>query len=151
MPMKLRTEMPDFKGVTEWINGQADKEELRGKPVLVHFWAVSCYLCKEGLPIVNHWRETYGRDYGLNIIGVHMPRSEKDLDISLVKETVKQYELTHPIIVDNDHAITDAFVNEYVPAYYLFDEQLQLRHFQAGEHGLHMVEKRLQKVLGVNQ
>ena len=151
MPMKLRTEIPSFEGVTEWINGQVSKEDLKGKPVLVHFWAVSCYLCKEGLPIINHWRDTYGEQYGLKIIGVHMPRSEKDTDVSQVKDTVKQYELTHPIIVDNEHAVTDAFQNEFVPAYYLFDEQLQLRHFQAGERGLHMVEQRLQKVLGVKE
>lgn len=149
MPMRLRTELPDFNGVTEWVNSEANKEALRGKPLLVHFWAVSCYLCKEGLPFINHWRNTYGEQYNLQIVGVHMPRSEKDTDIEAVKEAVQQYELEHPIIVDNQHAVTDAFQNEYVPAYYLFDEQLQLRHFQAGERGLQMVEQRLQKILGV--
>ena len=149
MPMRLRTELPQFSGVTEWINSEADKEALRGRPLLVHFWAVSCHLCKEGLPIINHWRNTYGEQYNLQVVGVHMPRSEKDTDVEAVKEAVQQYELEHPVIVDNKHAVTDAFQNEYVPAYYLFDEQLQLRHFQAGERGLQMVEQRLQKILGV--
>lgn len=149
MPMKLRTEIPDFTGVTEWVNGQVDKEVLQGHPVLVHFWAVSCYLCKEGLPFINHWRDVYGEQYKLKIIGVHMPRSEKDTEIEPIKATISEYELTHPIIIDNAHTVTDAFQNEFVPAYYLFDDKLQLRHFQAGERGLQMVDQRIQKILGV--
>lgn len=148
MPMRLRSELPPFEGVTEWINGEVKKEDLKGHPVLIHFWAVSCYMCKESLPQINEWRDQYEGEYSLKVIGVHMPRSESDTDIDAVKAMVKQYELKHPIIIDNEHAVTDAFQNEYVPAYYLFDGEDQLRHFQAGEKGLKMVEQRLHKILG---
>ncbi|WP_274363398.1 redoxin domain-containing protein [Paenibacillus thermotolerans] len=149
--MRLRTELPEFQGVTEWVNGEVAKSELEGKPVLVHFWAVSCYMCKESLPLMNEWRKKYEQQYGLRMIGVHMPRSEADTDIAAVKETIEQYHLEHPVIVDNEHAVTDAFQNEFVPAYYLFDGNLQLRHFQAGEKGLSMVEQRIHKILGTNE
>lgn len=151
MPMRLRSELPEFQGVTEWVNGETNKEQLQGKPVLVHFWAVSCHMCKESLPNINEWIEKYKDEYNLEVIGVHMPRSEKDTEIDPVKETIAQYELKHPIIIDNGHAVTDAFENEYVPAFYLFDEKSQLRHFQAGEKGLKMVEQRLNKILGVKE
>jgi thiol-disulfide isomerase/thioredoxin len=149
MPMRLRSELPPFDGVTEWINGEVNRSELKETPVLVHFWAISCHMCKESLPQINEWRDKYGPEFNLKIVGVHMPRSEKDTDIEAVKEAVKQYDLKHPIAVDNRHAVTDAFQNEYVPAYYLFDGQSQLRHFQAGERGLQMVEQRIHKILGV--
>lgn len=151
MPMRLRSEMPEFEGVTEWVNGQVSKQDLEGKPVLIHFWAVSCHMCKESLPQINEWRKMYGEQHDLQVIGVHMPRSEKDTEIEPVKETIKKYELEHPIMVDNQHKITDAFQNEYVPAYYLFDGKQQLRHFQAGERGLKMVEQRLNKILGKSE
>lgn len=149
MPMRLRSELPEFQGVTEWVNGEVKKEDFEGQPVLIHFWAVSCHMCKESLPKINEWRKQYEKEYNLKVIGVHMPRSEKDTDIPAVKEAVRQYNLEHPVMIDNDHAITDAFQNEYVPAYYLFDSNKQLRHFQAGEKGLQMVEQRLHKILGV--
>lgn len=151
MPMRLRTELPEFLGATEWVNGSVDRASLAGKPVLVHFWAVSCYLCKQSLPLLNIWREQYGAAYDLQIVGVHTPRSEKDLDIDAAKAVIAEYELQHPLIIDNEHAVTDAFENEFVPAFYLFDAQHQLRHFQAGEKGLKMVEQRLQKILGVSE
>ncbi len=150
MPMRLRSELPDFAGVTEWINGEVTNGQLQGQPVLIHFWSVSCHMCKESLPQINEWREKYEKAYNLKVIGVHMPRSEKDLSEAQVKEVVKAYNLTHPIMIDNQHAVTEAFQNEYVPAYYLFDDKQQLRHFQAGEKGLKMVEQRLNKILGAN-
>ncbi len=152
MTMRLRSLLPAFEGVTEWVNGEVTKEQLSGKPVLVHFWSVSCGMCKEGLPQVLVWREHYGKPYDLQVVGVHMPRSEKDTDIAAAKAIIEEYHLEHPIIIDNAHAVTDAFENEYVPAYYLFDTEHQLRHYQAGEKGLKLIEQRISKILGpINQ
>lgn len=148
--MRLREELPDFPGITEWVNGQVTKAELAGSPVLVHFWSVSCYMCKESMPNINEWRDKYAAN-GLKVVGIHMPRSEADTNIETIKETIAQYNLTHPIAIDNEMKTVDAFQNEYVPAFYLFDENLQLRHFQAGEKGLNLVKKRLFRILGIEE
>lgn len=148
MPMRLREQMPELQGVTEWVNGEVDKAQLQGQPVLVHFWAVSCYMCKESLPLLNEWRDKYGEQYNLKLVGIHMPRSEKDTDLDTVKATIQQYEMKHPIAVDNNHAVTDSFQNEFVPAYYLFDAEGQMRFYGAGEKAIGMVEQRLHKILG---
>lgn len=148
--MRLREELPDFPGITEWVNGQVTKADLAGSPVLVHFWSVSCYMCKESMPSINEWRDKYAAN-GLKVIGIHMPRSEKDTDIETIKQTIAEHNLTHPIAIDNEMKTVDAFQNEYVPAFYLFDESLQLRHFQAGEKGLNLVKKRLFRILGIEE
>lgn len=150
MPMRLRTEMPELTGVTEWVNGEVSKEDLAGKPVLVHFWSISCGLCKKSLPDVNELREKY-KDQGLQVIGVHMPRSEKDTEIGPVKETIEKYELKHPQAIDNEHNVVDAFENEFVPAFYLFDRDGLLRHRSAGEKALSMLQGPLQRVLGTKE
>jgi len=148
--MKLREQLPELNGATEWVNGAVSKADLAGSPVLVHFWSISCYLCKESLPQINEWREEY-KEHGLKIVGIHMPRSEKDMDIEAIKSVIAQYELLHPQAIDNLHAITEAFENQYVPAYYLFDGELTLRHFQAGEKALPMVKRRLHRILGIEE
>ncbi|WP_286883099.1 redoxin domain-containing protein [Aneurinibacillus sp. UBA3580] len=144
--MKLREEMPEFTGVTEWVNGEVTKEELKGSPTLVHYWSISCHTCKETLPQLNDWRDRY-KDQGLRVISVHMPRSEKDMETGPVKEAIQQYELIHPVAIDNSYKLVDAYENQYVPAYYVFDKEQKLRHYQAGEKGLKMLEKRLDRVL----
>ncbi|MFD1735631.1 TlpA disulfide reductase family protein [Bacillus salitolerans] len=144
--MKLREQMPPLEGATAWINGEVTKEQLIGeKPTLIHFWSVSCYLCKEAMPDINLFRDNY-RDR-LNVIAVHMPRSEEDLDIEKIKDVANEHDITQPIFVDSEHKLTDAFQNEYVPAYYVFDRDGNLRHFQAGGSGMKMLTKRVDRVL----
>ncbi|WP_026570516.1 MULTISPECIES: redoxin domain-containing protein [Sediminibacillus] len=148
--MKLRTPMPELEGATEWLNGEVSKEDLvGGKPTLIHFWSVSCGLCKEAMPNVNEFRDEYKDD--LNVVAVHMPRSEKDLDLDQIKEVAEEHGISQPIFVDNKHALTDAFENQYVPAYYVFDAEGNLRHFQAGGGGMKMLRKRVNRVLGLNE
>jgi thiol-disulfide isomerase/thioredoxin len=145
--MRLRSDMPELSGATEWINGEISKSDLVGdKPTLIHFWSLSCGLCKEAMPSINQFRDDYKDE--LNVIAVHMPRSEKDLDIAQIKEVAEEHDITQPIFVDNDHALTDAFENEYVPAYYVFDAEGKLRHYQAGGDGMKMLTKRVNRVLG---
>lgn len=145
--MKLRDEMPELIGATEWLNGEITKDELVGdKPTLFHFWSVSCYLCKEAMPEINELRDEY--DDELNVVAVHMPRSEDDLDLEVIKQMALGHDIIQPIFVDSEHKLTEAFDNKYVPAYYVFDREGKLRHFQAGGSGMAMLKKRINRVLG---
>lgn len=145
--MKLREEMPELMGATEWLNDEVSKSDLVGKkPTLIHFWSVSCYLCKEAMPEINEIRDQY--DDELNVLAVHMPRSEDDLDVDVIKQMALGHDITQPIFVDGEHKLTDAFENKYVPAYYVFDAEGKLRHFQAGGSGMGMLKKRINRVLG---
>ena len=144
--MKLREQMPELSGATTWLNGQVTKEELVGeKPTLLHFWSISCHLCKEAMPQVNEFRDNF-KDR-LNVVAVHMPRSENDLNVDEIKQVAAEFGITQPIFVDSEHKLTDAFENQYVPAYYVFDREGKLRHFQAGGSGMKMLEKRVNRVL----
>ncbi|MFC4320356.1 TlpA disulfide reductase family protein [Litchfieldia salsa] len=148
--MKLREQMPELNGATEWLNGELNKSDLIGeKPTLFHFWSISCGLCKEAMPQVNEFRDAY-KDK-LNVVAVHMPRSEKDLDLEEIKAVAAEHDISQPIFVDSDHKLTDAFENQYVPAYYVFDAEGKLRHFQAGGSGMKMLTKRVNRVLEENE
>ncbi|MBW3625910.1 MAG: redoxin domain-containing protein [Armatimonadetes bacterium] len=149
MPMRTGTPLPALDGVEKWYHGPPDAESLNGHPVLVHFWAVSCGQCKDTLPNVNEWKEQY-KDQGLKVVGVHMPRSEADLEIGPVEEVIRDYDLEHPQAIDEDYAIVDRFENKYVPAFYIFDREGNLRHFQAGDRGMKMIQAALDRVIGAS-
>jgi thiol-disulfide isomerase/thioredoxin len=142
--------MPELSGATEWINTSLTRADLvGGKPTLFHFWSISCGLCKEAMSNVNKFRDDY--EDQLNVVAVHMPRSEKDLDIEEIKKVAFEHGITQPIFIDSEHKLADAFENEYVPAYYVFDSEGQLRHFQAGGGGMKMLTKRVNRVLGIKE
>ena len=145
--------MPSLEGATEWLSSSAEEalSDAEGWPVLIHFWSVSCGMCKDNLPRVAEWREKYG-PAGLRMIAIHMPRYPEDTNVDAVRETADKYGITEPRAVDNEHALRDAFQNEhgYVPAYYLFDEQHKLKSFAAGEYGTKVMEPALERLLGVS-
>ncbi|WP_099353606.1 TlpA disulfide reductase family protein [Fredinandcohnia onubensis] len=148
--MKLRDQMPELDGEKAWLNGEVSKAELVGeKPTLIHFWSISCGLCKEAMPQVNEFRDQYQDK--LNVIAVHMPRSENDLDLDEIKQVAEQHNITQPIFVDSELKLNDKFENQYVPAYYVFDKEGKLRHFQAGGSGMKMLTKRVNRVLEETQ
>ena len=154
MPMRIGTEMPSLEGATEWFNATAAHAaaEAKGHTVLVHFWSVSCGLCKENLPRVAEWRDQRAGE-GLRVVAVHMPRYPADMDAEAVREAVAAYNITEPCAVDNQHRLRDAFQNEqgFVPAYYLFDAEGRLRGFAAGEYGLKVIGPALDRVLAADK
>lgn len=144
--MKLRSQMPELKGEAAWLNGSVKREDLVGKkPTIIHFWSMSCHDCKETMPQLNQFKVLY--EQRVNFISVHMPRSLEDTDIGRIKKAARRYKMTHPIFIDNQMKLTDIFNNQYVPSYYLFDQNGVLRHYQSGGNGMNMLEKRVLKLL----
>ena len=113
MGMRIGTEMPRLEGATEWFGGtQASAEmEAKGYPTLVHFWSMSCGMCKENMPRLAEWREGL-REQGLRVFAVHMPRYETDTDVEvwfesclfLMCERAKTlYQKSYPLDCDQNH------------------------------------------------
>lgn len=138
--------MPELEGATAWMHGQRMKSELIGdKATLIHFWSVSCQMCKDTMPAINKMRDRYNQY--LNVVAVHYPRTKKDLDMELIKYNAHKYGITQPIFIDGDLRLADTFGNQHIPSYYLFDKNGRLRHFQSGRGGMLMFEKRIQRIL----
>src|SRR5260370_6250418 len=112
MPMRIGTPMPSLEGATEWITGSAEEalKESEGHPVLVHFWSLSCGMCKENLPRVAEWREKYA-PAGLRLIAIHMPRYPADTHTNAVRAAVTQYGIIESRANDKQHQVRDAFQN----------------------------------------
>ncbi|MBD3106893.1 TlpA family protein disulfide reductase [Bacillus sp. AGMB 02131] len=143
--MKLYTQIPSFLEDAVWLNGEVTNEELEGKPTFIHFWSISCHLCKVAMPKINQFRDQYLDR--LNVISVHMPRSESDLNVEEITKQAVEHDISQPTFVDQHKLLSEAYENKYVPAYYLFDPKGKLRHYQAGGSTMKMLENRLLRVL----
>lgn len=141
--------MPSFDGATSWFNGSLENtiELVSGKPTLVHFWAVSCGICKDKMAALQELTGKY-RQKGLAVVSVHMPRYEADTDLDMVDDVIKQYGITESTAVDSLHKLKDAFQNEqgWVPVYYLFDAEGKLKTRAAGEFGVTVLATALEKM-----
>lgn len=147
MALRMRSPLPSLEGATAWIGQEPKPEDLQNRPVLVHFWSISCYICHNVVEQVNAWRDKYAKD-GLMFVAVHQPRSEAELDIDAVrKDAREEMKLKQPCAIDNEHTLVERFQNQFVPAYYLFDRKHELRHFQAGDKGYDRIEAAIERIL----
>ncbi|MDQ2865644.1 MAG: TlpA family protein disulfide reductase [Candidatus Eremiobacteraeota bacterium] len=147
MALRMRSPLPTLDGAAAWINGEVRPEEIRGLPLVVSFWSISCHLCHETAGQFAQWRDSFV-ERGVAFVAVHQPRSESELDIeAITKDALGEMKLTQPCAIDNDHAIVDRFQNQFVPAFYVFNRRHELRHFQAGGKGFERIASAIERVL----
>ncbi|WP_406817252.1 cytochrome c biogenesis protein DipZ [Mycobacterium sp. M23085] len=127
---------PALTGITGWLNTPdskpLDPASVRGKVILIDFWAYSCINCQRAIPHVIDWYNRY-RDSGFLVIGVHTPEYAFERVPANVASGAADLHIPYPIALDNDYAIWNNFQNLYWPAEYLIDTKGQVRHTQFGE------------------
>src|SRR4029077_1961352 len=96
---------PDINGIDGWLNtpdgAPIDIKSLRGKVVLIDFWAYSCINCQRAIPHVVDWYDKY-RDVGLEVIGVHSPEYAFEKVQSNVVSGAADLGITYPIPLYNN-------------------------------------------------
>lgn len=74
--------------------GQLGVADLRGKAVVVNFWASWCIPCRDEAPVLQQTYERY-RDRGLVVLGVDVNDFRAD-----ARRFMKRYGLTYPVVYD---------------------------------------------------
>lgn len=139
--------MPGFEGGGPWLNSPPlTPQDLKGKVVVVDFWTYSCINCVRTFPYVRAWAERY-RDAGLVVIGVHTPEFAFEKDEANVRDAVRRFDLTYPVVMDNDFAIWRAYSNRYWPAHYFIDAEGRVRHLHFGEGDYDQSEQIIRQLL----
>ncbi|MGE0338147.1 MAG: redoxin family protein [Gammaproteobacteria bacterium] len=123
----------DVQAPTRWINSPPRRlAEFRGKVVLVEFWTFACVNCARTVPWVRHLEDSLpATDF--QVIGVHTPEFDFEKDAAAVRRKVTAFGLAHPVVMDNEFSIWDAWGNRYWPAFYLVDRAGRVRAHYAGE------------------
>ena len=147
MPLKSGSPIPELEGATEWFNGTVTKDDLAGGIALIYFWALSCHICKENMPVLREWVRDY-TPKGVRFVSIHMPRQESDTHIADVKSAIENLGITEPVAIDNDHTIGERFeTTGFWPYYFIFDKEGAMRGRAAGHAGLKTIENTLKRLI----
>jgi cytochrome c biogenesis protein CcdA/thiol-disulfide isomerase/thioredoxin len=141
---------PDLKGIAAWLNTPGGApialNSLRGKVVLIDFWAYSCINCQRAIPHVVGWYRAY-QDSGLVVIGVHTPEYAFEKVPDNVAKGAADLGITYPIALDDGYSTWTNFRNRYWPAEYLIDASGTVRHIKFGEGDYDGTEKLIRQLL----
>jgi cytochrome c biogenesis protein CcdA/thiol-disulfide isomerase/thioredoxin len=141
---------PDLTGIQQWFNTPGNAavslDSLRGRVVLVDFWAYSCINCQRSVPHVVAWDKAY-RAGGLTVIGVHSPEYSFEKVPANVKAGAVALGIRYPVALDNDLATWTNYRNRYWPAHYLIDASGTVRNVQFGEGNYANTESLIRELL----
>ena len=110
-----RPQAPDF--TLERLDGEGDLQlsSLRGKAVVVNFWASWCIPCKQEAPYLETvWQENRRR--GLVVVGVDAKDFRTD-----AKRFAKRFGLTFPLVYDGPGDTLDGFGVTGFPETFVLD------------------------------
>jgi len=126
------------------IDGKKIKlNDLKGKPVLITFWATSCPGCIKEMPhLIELYHELHSK--GLEIIGIAMPYDRPDY----VMEMVKRKKVPYKIAFDLKGDAVRAFGNvSLTPTSFLIDDEGKIVKKKIGEMNMDIWKKRIISIL----
>jgi thiol-disulfide isomerase/thioredoxin len=113
--------------LTDAAHAPWDLASLRGRVVLVHFWATWCEPCIPELTALNRLAESY-RGRPLTIFAINV--GEVD---ARVRRFLEKLPLAFPVVLDRDRAVTKAWDIDSLPTTFVLDDVLKPRLYAIGE------------------
>lgn len=104
--------------VTDWQNGEVKPQDMKGKVVIVDFYATWCGPCMAAIPHNNELLKKY-KDKGLVIVGVcTSSRGQEKMG-----QTVKERGIEYPTARDPELKSQKAWAVHYYPTYAIVDRK----------------------------
>lgn len=138
---------PDFE--LQSLDGRTVKlSDLRGKAVLVNFWATWCQPCKLEMPWFEELHQQY-RSQGLEILGINTDDyiSSKDSVRDEVAKFAKDLGVTYTILRGKE-GVADAYGGaQFLPITFYIDRQGKIISNVTGIRGKSEIEDTIRKAL----
>ncbi len=113
-------------GLRDLSGRQITIAQLRGKVVLVDFWASWCEPCAAEMPVLDRLHQQYGRQ-GFSVIGV-----SQDRDVANVRQFLGRHRVSFPIVHDASHQVAGRYSPGRMPSSYLIDRNGVVRFVHEG-------------------
>lgn len=122
----LGTQAPAWRELAT-VRGSLPKEvsELRGRVVVIDFWASWCVACRLAIPTLNAWHDRLGAR-GLTVVGITTDPAELALEASV------ELGIGYAVASDRDGLTSRAYRASAIPTLFVVDKQGTVRDVMVG-------------------
>jgi peroxiredoxin len=135
--MQVESDNPQFKEALARLEADDDKRqkadftladlqgnswhlrELKGKVVLLNFWATWCPPCRKEIPDLQALYEKY-KDQGFVVLAIDDEAATK------VSPFIAERKISYPVLLDPGRKVNEAFVVEGIPKSFVYDREGKL-------------------------
>jgi peroxiredoxin len=91
-------------------------QDLRGKVVLVNFWATWCPPCRKEMPDLDALYNRF-KDQGFVVLSI------SDEEAAKVSPFIAEHKISYPVLLDPGRKVNDAFIVEGIPKSFVYDRE----------------------------
>lgn len=145
----LSESAPELATIDQWFPGTPQTiAGLRGKVVLLDFWATWCGPCFDAFPVLTEMHQDYARE-GLVILGLTRYYGQADgfnvdnpNEIEFLKRFKRNHGLPYDFVVTKDQATQRAYGATDLPTAVLIDRKGVIRYIESGTNPTRLEEMR---------
>ena len=89
-------------------------QDLRGKVVLVNFWATWCPPCRKEMPDLDALYNKF-KDQGFVVLAI------SDEEAAKVSPFIAEHKISYPVLLDPGRKVNDLFIVEGIPKSFVYD------------------------------
>ena len=130
--MRAESDNPQFAAATAKLEADDEKRQnadftlldlqgkawhlrdLKGKVVLVNFWATWCPPCRKEMPDLQALYDKY-KDQGLVVLSI------SDEEAAKVSPFIAERKISYPVLLDPGRKVNEAFIVEGIPKSFVYD------------------------------
>lgn len=141
---RVGDQAPDFQLTQINKNNEAEivkLSDLRGKGVMLNFWATWCKPCEAEMPYMQELYPKY-EELGIEIVAVSLDSTELVVD-----RFIDKYDLTFPIPHDTKGEIRDLYKVGPLPSTFFINSEGEIVEFVSGALSLESLEGYFEDIL----
>ena len=133
---------PDFS--LETLEGKSvTLSDLRGKVVLLNFWATWCPPCRAEMPAFQQAYADY-KDEGFVVLAVNATAQDSAEEVA---KFIDEYGLSFPIVLDRTGEVNQLYLVQSLPTSFFIDKDGVIQEVVVGGLAEAMVRARVEKLL----
>jgi len=110
-------------------------EELKGKTVIIDFWATWCGPCKASFPGMQKAVNKFADDPNVKFLFINTWENNVDDKKKNAEDFIKQNKYTFHVLLDNDNKVIDSYKVDGIPTKFIIDKDGNIRFKSVGFDG----------------